>query len=55
MAQQFVAGMSHQNNFPFQNLSSDEFEALNPANKFSQCDMDRLSKLKFNAFRQNEN
>ena len=47
--------MSDQNNFPFQNLSSDEFEALNSANKFSQCDMDRLSELKFNPFRLNEN
>ena len=54
MAQQFVASMSDQNNFPFQNLSSDKFEAINSANMFSQCDMDRLSKMKFNPFRLNK-
>ena len=54
MAQQFVASMSDQNNFPFQNLSSDEFEVLNSANMFSQCDIDRLSEMKFNPFRLNK-
>ena len=55
MAQQPSVNMYDQNNFPFHNLSNNEFTTLNSTNKLTQCDMDRLSQLKFNPFQFNQN